>query len=504
MEFIFNANNNHDYIINECEISFFKIIYKKHTKFSKQTIRTAFDNTPQFGKIASVSIPKSGDFIKNAYLEVILPNLNHLECHVDNDNNNNDNCYKNHKYIKTLEYEYQAVLKYIELLRIYIVQYNNSLNCDNNNNLDIFINNRDIILTVVELVLNQNNKPIVDVNIFNYDHPTIDIIIILKQYLTQFATIIYENMCKYIPPKIKYVKKTLLALIKYIEIKIDGFTINKQYNNWLNIYFELFLTEHNYQMFLRMITYDNDNNNNDLCCNVRQILRLPLSLWFCYNNFPLFLTSQNLLLNIKFAKFENIIKTYDCSKNMSFKCPQLRASLLIDYYYITEAEKHLFISDGIIYCVKQTQQIKVNEVMNGINLIDLDEIVGPVTNLYWILKPKLSCNNVFHYKKIIASELTYNGKSVFPKLSGNYFNYVQPLYHYSRTPSKHVYTYSFSLFPSQYNQPSGSSNFTDINGKKLSLTIKSDNICDYDIVIYAETINLLRFYGGYCGMYNLY
>ena len=65
--------------------------------------------------------------------------------------------------------------------------------------------------------------------------------------------------------------------------------------------------------------------------------------------------------------------------------------------------------------------------------------------------------------------LQLNGQDRFSSREGQYFNYVQPWQHFSNTPNDGVNVYSFALNPEEH-QPSGTCNFSRIDNATLSIT----------------------------------
>ena len=65
--------------------------------------------------------------------------------------------------------------------------------------------------------------------------------------------------------------------------------------------------------------------------------------------------------------------------------------------------------------------------------------------------------------------LQLNGQDRFSQREGQYFNYVQPWQHFSNTPNDGVNVYSFALNPEEH-QPSGTCNFSRIDNATLSIT----------------------------------
>jgi len=57
------------------EITYFKLVYRRHTNFSMESIKLNFDDTVNFDKLATLTFPKSADLIHKTYLEVTLPQI---------------------------------------------------------------------------------------------------------------------------------------------------------------------------------------------------------------------------------------------------------------------------------------------------------------------------------------------------------------------------------------------------------------------------------------------
>ena len=68
---------------------------------------------------------------------------------------------------------------------------------------------------------------------------------------------------------------------------------------------------------------------------------------------------------------------------------------------------------------------------------------------------------------VLDGLLVLNGHDRFSRREGNYFNYVQPWQHHSRTPADGVNVYSFALHPEQH-QPTGTANMSRIDNTKLN------------------------------------
>ena len=72
------------------------------------------------------------------------------------------------------------------------------------------------------------------------------------------------------------------------------------------------------------------------------------------------------------------------------------------------------------------------------------------------------------------AKLQLNGHDRFQERDGNYFNYVQPYQHFSNTPADGINVYSFALKPEDH-QPSGTCNFSRIDNATLNVTLVGNN-----------------------------
>ena len=57
------------YLTGNPQITFFKVVYRRHTNFSMEAIQQVFDGTTDFGNTVSATISRNGDLIHRMYLE---------------------------------------------------------------------------------------------------------------------------------------------------------------------------------------------------------------------------------------------------------------------------------------------------------------------------------------------------------------------------------------------------------------------------------------------------
>ena len=63
------------FLTNEPQITYFKIVYKRHTNFSREEIRQNFSQRPEFNTQVSAIISRNADLIEKSHLVITLPEI---------------------------------------------------------------------------------------------------------------------------------------------------------------------------------------------------------------------------------------------------------------------------------------------------------------------------------------------------------------------------------------------------------------------------------------------
>ena len=101
-----------------------------------------------------------------------------------------------------------------------------------------------------------------------------------------------------------------------------------------------------------------------------------------------------------------------------------------------------------------------------------------------------------------VGKLQLNGQDRFTEREGSYFDKVQPYQHHSRSPSTGINVYSFALRPEEH-QPSGTCNFSRIDKATLQLTVSLNTVTasrTAQVRVYALNYNVLRVMSGMGGL----
>ena len=101
-----------------------------------------------------------------------------------------------------------------------------------------------------------------------------------------------------------------------------------------------------------------------------------------------------------------------------------------------------------------------------------------------------------------VAKLQLNGQDRFTEREGDYFSKVQPYQHHTRCPSEGINVYSFALRPEEH-QPSGTCNFSRIDKATLQLTVSVNTVVGSNtaqVRVYALNYNVLRVMSGMGGL----
>jgi len=100
---------------------------------------------------------------------------------------------------------------------------------------------------------------------------------------------------------------------------------------------------------------------------------------------------------------------------------------------------------------------------------------------------------------VVRAKLQLNGHDRFSERLGSYFNLVQPYQHHTNIPATGINVYSFALNPEDH-QPSGTANFSRIDNATLQLQLTNKASLGSKVRVYATNYNVLRVMSGMGGL----
>ncbi len=543
------------------EITFFKIVYRRHTNFSMESIKVAFDDPVSFGSNSVVKIPKVGDLMHKTYLEVVLPEINLFRSKLSD----KKICKVKQKLQKANDnlntvYDFMRINRraFVDAYNKYVVE--NNIDNTTTDMIQSIINiftqpcNLNIINSIKELFI------LLDLS-FSYNEISVDSIaskfestsnkhklfnaliigidksIKVQKYFYNemlfIEKILYDLQNQHI--KFAWVDRIGHAIINSVEVKIGGYKIDKHYDNWLNIWYELTANRSMEKTYFEMIGNVPELTTFDRNIKPKYTLRIPLQFWFCrYSGLSIPLVAleyHDVSLHFNFKQFNELCYIEQCTK---IKCgdskialddvpdeldTNIQAHLLIDYIYLDGLERKRFAQSSHEYLIDQLQILEKRNITQQNLQFNVDNFMHPSKEIIWVAQKTsftVNCDGTNKCRwdnysatesnkinPILFSNMDFHGYSRVIKLDGNYFNYVQPYETHNTTPSDGINMYSFSIFPEEF-QPSGSANMSCLDRITLQMTF-IDNLNDPLIIrVYTKNINILRFASGFSGMAFVY
>lgn len=71
------------YLTAEPSITFFKVVYRRHTNFAVESIEQYFNNAPSFGRKGIATLSRNGDLVGQAFLSVLIPEVKYCGTFAD-------------------------------------------------------------------------------------------------------------------------------------------------------------------------------------------------------------------------------------------------------------------------------------------------------------------------------------------------------------------------------------------------------------------------------------
>jgi hypothetical protein len=436
------------------QITFFKIVYLRHTPFSIDLLEETFNTIPNFGEEGVCELSKNGDLISNIFLKVELPSVSNLY-------NTDDNNLIRRYYDEKISYDGYSSMTALDLLNNYDTLVSKFTKFSSASmyywrELNIILKKTTVnytqIISYVNLALksetsiqetyNQNlftNVKIPNTKLyFNFDllnyikdnfelyknsiyssSETIEYVNQISIYLYNY--IFYQNI--YLRNSIanqdlftniinkestsKYyfawVSKIAFALINYIEIEIGGQEIDRVTSDILNNWYELSTSIEKINILDTMIGNINILTSYDDAEKPSYKLFIPIPFWFCkYKSQALpcvGLRHNDIIIKMKFNELYKCCyfepdekKEYSSNININDIIKINNVSLLVEYIHLGEDERKKFGSFTTETLIEQHKILEFNNITSNI-LLPLD-FVNPVRELIWTIQKSSYINDL--------------------------------------------------------------------------------------------------------------
>lgn len=510
------------YLTGSPQVTFWKLVYRRHTLFAMESIQQTFDGTADFGRKATCTVSRNGDLVGPMWLEITLPDLLAYDISpTPADGNSMDVTAVGTKdtvgnYWQTLtSTTYTNPIAYVSSGKWY----------------------RIATLTsggTTQTVTSYNSST------GRYSSASLDSSTATLGYSSEITT--WPYMCRsgvsvpytYTVPthNLRWVNSIGHAVLSSVEIEIGGSRIDKHYGEWLDIWSELTEKEEKRTGFWEMVGKYTDTEYDagwTRAQSRRRTLYVPLK--FCFNTAPglylplVALAYHQIKYNFEFREYLECIKASVPVSQLTAKqggevLSLAACNLFADYVFLDAPERIRMAEIPHEYLITQVQFLgdeavpapsDPNGTRNRKYTLNFNH---PVRELVWVYSAKshyernaVTGNNWFKYSipndesSEIFDEcrLVLNGHDRFSPRSAAYFRLIQPYQHHTRCPSKKVHCYSFSLLSPEDNQPSGQANFSRFDTAQLQFMLNSA-LPVGKMKIFAYAFNVLRIASGLAGL----
>jgi hypothetical protein len=479
------------YLSYEPSITYFKMVYKRHTNFSTESIPQYFQNKPNFGGRYTCNIAKNGDMMGTIYLAITLPNIPKI---IDTSYINQDTSLKNNVVTAWCEKVGFAIINKVELEiggKIIDHIWSDWLN------VWYELTQRADKRSLNEMIGNNSKNR----TLYN-GHGSYMLHVPIPFYFCKYPGLALPLIAlNYSDIKINVDFKNLLDVL--IVGPTHYITINENVVNF-NHQEIISQTINNVTSYAKFIRYDEFLNR----------------LYYIKVNKSISFVSGTSIVGIKtnytvmpngtevnyFSKISNVINFDSITLGSTF--------LYVDYIFLDNQERLKFAKSDHEYLIEYVQYDNEKTLINNNNKIKIlytnpTKALFFVTQFNYIKTSQLISpfNYTNSYDKFIGTNIItqvqflLNGKDRITPRESQYYSYVQILQNFSYTPFEGINVYSFANNVSDY-QPSGACNFSQIEDISIVLTVdKSINYNNPAVArIYALSYNVLRIINGVAGL----
>lgn len=507
------------FLTSDPQITFFKIVYRRHTNFTLEVIPQDFIHTPDFGKRVTCVLSRNGDLIKDIHVSIQLPTIPQFI----NDMNEIDVISK-FAWVRRIGY---AIIGSVEMEiggELIDRQYGDWLNIWYDLTESKYKNLDKMLGDVKELTNFTNGKQsyqlFVPLQFWFNRIPGLALPIVSLQYnhiKINLQLNDFDN-CYIVTPSNTFGLDN--DFVNFIQYEFIQQTANNSTSLAKFVYFDI-LTR---TMYLARVS---DNGFQSLTVtNPDAIATEAQQKALLYAKDPAgnLINAQYLITGLTsgFQAMPTINATEIAYTNTTVDFSSINLTncfLLVNYVFLDDDERIRFSQARHEYLI---DQIFYNgaETINGLQQSYTIGFTQPCKEIVWVSQLNLSLNNrnndIFNYtdslitdangnyigKNIILQEtILFNGHERISLRSSDYFSKIQPYQHHTHNPQTGINVYSFALSPEKH-QPSGSANLSKIDNATLRIIVGPLITFNFtaQLRIYGVAYNILRIANGISGI----
>jgi hypothetical protein len=526
------------YLTGNPQITFFKIVYRRHTNFAVENIEQVFNGSADFGRKVTCQISRNGDLITKMYLRVVLPEY-------DTDDAEMKWAWVSrvgHALLNNVELEIGGTRidkQYGDWLNVW---YELARNWAQDRGYAIMIGDTNELTTLEQY--HSSAILYIPLKFFNNRNDGLAIPLIALQY--HEVKLNFE----FTPISVLINRTVNVSESEFSRLSMEACSLFVDYV-YLDTEERKRFAQAQHEYLIEQVQFTGSESVNSVQQKFRLNFNHPCKALYWFLQLGRY-TAGNTFLAYDAKNLDNmrIIATKRCVL-------ALAKYKVIDSVYVLDLSTDISGGDiagslqawddtnaslvalfGRINAIAITDAPDIDNITIIGELLTLEEISTPIDilNLGFSyvtvrdLNTGLHNNSDGYYTKDVVIRqfdnyglyinktgnpvhkvlLQLNGHDRFSERDGFYFNYVQPYQHHSNTPTDGLNMYSFALNPEEH-QPSGTCNMSRIDNATLNLTFgrtdstdsafKTEYLADNtDISIYATNYNVFRVMSGMGGL----
>lgn len=451
---IASYGNQDIFITGAPQITFFKVVYRRHINFAIESIQQDLIGDINFGAEMSSIIEKVGDLMYKVYLEVEIPKINLVKdpsqwrCHLTTIKAQLNELERLHQLMDSyLSMNTEVIKKVILLVRASspleeLIAHVNSLTQHlhpRRRELEIlFAENSN--LNLIDELRDKKDQLIIDINqmdiglLFNsvvhqvnysfhlspiernslvrkrlLDMINHDIYPVMRRFYQEIYSLlvhkqgIYQSMLNgsYVERyQFAWVEELGHAIIDQLDIRIGNQLIDRHTGDWLIIFNKLFMNEYQKNNYNKMIGNVSELTNFNDAVKPSYQLIIPFQFWFCRHQglaLPLVaLQYHDVMFNIKLKNllqlcyFEEGLPATNLQSQYAINL--INARLWVDYVFLDTVERTRFAQSISEYLIEFVQ---FNEFSNftGTKYLANLTMAHATKFIVWFLQPNRYRNN---------------------------------------------------------------------------------------------------------------
>ena len=514
------------YISGNPQITFWKVLYKRHTNFAVESIEVTFNGQADFNKRVTAVINRNADLMYKTYVQVVLPQID-LQATTGTFANSNTQqgfrwlSYIGHRLIKQVEVEIggqRIDRQYGDWMQIWTQ-----------------LSTEAGTVTALDSIIGQTH----DLTLFKRS-TGISLDAVCSSSETTISCVPRRGTpakTLYIPLQFWFCRNPGLA-IPLIALQYHEVRINVDFETWQNCTYAEFtagtpwaaptqslaaaslyvdyvyldteerrrFAQQSHEYLIEQVQYTGAESITSSSNKIQLNFNHPVKELFWVVQRDSFVDCSNP------SWIASVGGPQPFNYSDDFSTEGLIMSLLSG---AIGAGSGVGVNQPALQAAGQSGGVSADAVLGGVSINAMTSLIGAdtydqagaaefETGVNYLLAKVILDSGVRCEGKnpVEVAKIQLNGQDRFTEREGAYFDKVQPFQHHSRTPSVGINTYSFALRPEEH-QPSGTCNFSRIDKATLQLSVSVNTVSGprtAQVRVYALNYNVLRVMSGMGGL----